>query len=86
MLLKRLTAAIIAINVVIAPIHAHAAPLGTVGAANARIAGPAGETSELTADGNGTLLILLGLLLIAGGVYVATKKDDDDTEPPPVSF
>ncbi|MGE9295721.1 MAG: hypothetical protein ACQKBV_05480 [Puniceicoccales bacterium] len=87
MLLKRLTATIIAANVVIAPIHAHAAPLGTVGSTNTHIAAPAGNASELgDDDDNGTIFILLGLLLIAGGVYVATKGGDDDEDLPPVSF
>lgn len=84
MLLKKITAAITVAGLATAPVAAYAAPLSTVGTSNLRISGPSASTSNLTAEGNGTLLILLGLALIAGGVIVLT--DDDDCGCPPVSF
>ena len=84
MLLKKITAAITVAGLATAPVVAHAAPLGTVGTSNFRVAAPIGSASQLNAEGNGTLLILLGLALIAGGVIVLT--DDDDCGCPPVSF
>ena len=86
MLLKKITAAVTVAGMATTPIVAHSAPLGTVGTSNARISGPAASSSELNSEGNGTLLILLGLALIAGGVIIATKGNDDDTDQPPVSF
>ena len=84
MLLKKVTAAITIAGLATAPVAAHASPLGTVGTSNLRVSAPAGSASKLNAEGNGTLLILLGLALIAGGVIVLT--DDDDCDCPPVSF
>ena len=88
MLLKKITAAVTVAGLATTPMAAHAAPLGTVGANNVRIAGPATSSSKLGRDDDdGTLIILLGLALIAGGIIVATKGgDDDDTDQPPVSF
>ncbi|ARU16074.1 hypothetical protein [Croceicoccus marinus] len=86
MLLKKITAAVTVAGLASAPIAAQAAPLGTIGATNTRISGPAASTSKLGDDNDGTLLILLGLALIAGGVIIASQGGDDDPDQPPVSF
>lgn len=86
MLLKKITAAVTVAGLATTPVIAHAAPLGTVGMSDVRIAAPSASSSRLNAEGNGTLLILLGLALIAGGVIVASGGGDGDGDPPPVSL
>lgn len=79
MIIKKLAGVLVAANLAVAPIAAHADPLNTIGSADARISAPASEASE--AKGTGMLLIL-ALLLIGAGTAIAISGDDDDAADP----